>query len=102
MEAGELISVIVSVPLLQCSHTTLILLQHHHRQHHHHQHHPPTMPSTTPTHFAQPLVSSVDVFRPDLFKGKVLFCTGGRGGIIYGIVEEMMKLGCDAAIFGRK
>ncbi|WWC64638.1 uncharacterized protein I303_107249 [Kwoniella dejecticola CBS 10117] len=42
-----------------------------------------------------------DTFRQDLFKGKVLFCTGGRSGICYQIVQTMMSLGVDAAIVGR-
>ncbi|OCF61167.1 peroxisomal 2,4-dienoyl-CoA reductase [Kwoniella mangroviensis CBS 10435] len=40
-------------------------------------------------------------FKHDLFKGKVLFCTGGRSGICYKIVETMMSHGVDAAIVGR-
>ncbi|WVO14286.1 hypothetical protein L204_101918 [Cryptococcus depauperatus] len=40
-------------------------------------------------------------FANDLFKGKVLFCTGGRSGICYQIVETMMSLGVNAAIVGR-
>ncbi|WVQ84697.1 hypothetical protein IAT38_006853 [Cryptococcus sp. DSM 104549] len=42
-----------------------------------------------------------DTFVPGLFKGKVLFCTGGRSGICYKIVEQMMYLGVDAVIVGR-
>ncbi|WVW86109.1 hypothetical protein I302_108149 [Kwoniella bestiolae CBS 10118] len=45
--------------------------------------------------------NSKDTFRHDLFKGKVLFCTGGRSGICYKIVETMMSHGVDAAIVGR-
>ncbi|WVR07734.1 hypothetical protein IAU60_004777 [Kwoniella sp. DSM 27419] len=44
---------------------------------------------------------SKSTFRADLFKGKVLFCTGGRSGICYKIVETMMAHGVDAAIVGR-
>lgn len=40
-------------------------------------------------------------FAPGIFKGKVLFCTGGRSGICYTITQEMMRLGCSAAIVGR-
>ncbi|ODN92153.1 peroxisomal 2,4-dienoyl-CoA reductase [Cryptococcus wingfieldii CBS 7118] len=42
-----------------------------------------------------------DTYKQDLFKGKVLFCTGGRSGICYAIVESMMSLGVSAAIVGR-
>ncbi|WWC71965.1 uncharacterized protein I206_105924 [Kwoniella pini CBS 10737] len=42
-----------------------------------------------------------NVFRQDLFKGKILFCTGGRSGICYQIVETMMSHGVDAVIVGR-
>jgi len=42
------------------------------------------------------------VFKDDIFKGKVLFCTGGGSGICYKIVERMMRHGADAAIVGRK
>ncbi|WWD19584.1 hypothetical protein CI109_104045 [Kwoniella shandongensis] len=48
-----------------------------------------------------PIPDSKATFRPDLFKGKVLFCTGGRSGICYGIVETMMSHGVDAIIVGR-
>ncbi|ORX40642.1 hypothetical protein BD324DRAFT_611614 [Kockovaella imperatae] len=43
----------------------------------------------------------MDTFRQDLFRGKVLFCTGGRSGICYEITQTMMGLGADAAIVGR-
>ncbi|GAA6002911.1 hypothetical protein JCM10207_001893 [Rhodosporidiobolus poonsookiae] len=42
------------------------------------------------------------VFAPDLFQGKVAFVTGGGSGIGYGIVEQLMRLGCRTAIFGRR
>ncbi|PVF96847.1 NAD(P)-binding protein [Serendipita vermifera] len=41
------------------------------------------------------------VFQPNLFKGKVLFCTGGGSGICKVITENMMRLGARAAIVGR-
>ncbi|KAE8271859.1 hypothetical protein A4X09_0g487 [Tilletia walkeri] len=47
-------------------------------------------------------VPSTDIFKDDIFKGKVLFCTGGGSGICYKIVERMMRHGADAAIVGRK
>lgn len=51
----------------------------------------------------QPSVRSTSVFQPDIFKGKVLFCTGATSqkGICYGQTLSMMRHGCDAAIFGR-
>ncbi|KIR62462.1 hypothetical protein I312_103200 [Cryptococcus bacillisporus CA1280] len=48
-----------------------------------------------------PIPDPRSTFKPDIFKGKVLFCTGGRSGICYQIVETMMSLGVDAAIVGR-
>lgn len=45
---------------------------------------------------------SDQVFRPDIFKGKVLFCTGGGSGICYGMTQQIMRHGAQAAIMGRK
>ncbi|CBQ72344.1 related to SPS19-peroxisomal 2,4-dienoyl-CoA reductase [Sporisorium reilianum SRZ2] len=42
------------------------------------------------------------IFRADLFKGKVLFCTGGGSGICYEITKSIMSFGANAAILGRK
>jgi len=50
----------------------------------------------------QPAVQASTIFQPNLFKGKVIFVTGGSSGICYGQTEAMMGLGCDAAIFGRR
>ncbi|TYJ58809.1 hypothetical protein B9479_000241 [Cryptococcus floricola] len=50
---------------------------------------------------AAPVPNIADTYKQDLFKGKVLFCTGGRSGICYAIVESMMSLGVSAAIVGR-
>ena len=49
-------------------------------------------------------VPSTAIFKPDIFAGKVLFCTGGSTteGICYAQTEAMMKHGCNAAIFGRR
>jgi len=44
----------------------------------------------------------MSVFKPDLFKGKVVFATGGGTGIVYGMVESLMAHGCDAVILGRR
>jgi len=38
----------------------------------------------------------------DLFKGKVLFCTGGGSGICRSMTEALMRHGADAVIVGRK
>ena len=42
------------------------------------------------------------MFKPDLFAGKVLFCTGGGSGICKGMTEQIMKHGANAVIIGRK
>jgi len=47
-------------------------------------------------------VLSTTVFKDDLFKGKVLFCTGGHSGVCKGMTLAMMKHGADAYIAGRK
>ncbi|KAF5309776.1 hypothetical protein D9611_013605 [Ephemerocybe angulata] len=55
-----------------------------------------------PTAYVQPIVDSTSVFKADLFKGKVLFCTGGGSGICRGMTEAMMRHGANATIVGRK
>lgn len=45
---------------------------------------------------------STSVFKPDIFKGKVLFCTGGGSGICKAMTQQIMKHGANAAIVGRK
>ncbi|KAI0364936.1 2,4-dienoyl-CoA reductase [Pilatotrama ljubarskyi] len=47
-------------------------------------------------------VASTAVFREDIFKGKVLFCTGGGSGICKAMTEAVMRHGAHAAIVGRK
>ncbi len=37
-----------------------------------------------------PIVDSTAVFRSDIFKGKVLFCTGGGSGICRGMTEAVV------------
>ncbi|KAH7890348.1 hypothetical protein F5I97DRAFT_1834789 [Phlebopus sp. FC_14] len=49
-----------------------------------------------------PVSSSTDTFKPDLFKGKVLFCTGGGSGICKEMTKAMMQHGANACIVGRK
>lgn len=53
------------------------------------------------TRFIAPLIDSHDIFKPDIFKGKVLFCTGGGSGICRGMTEAIMAHGADAVIVGR-
>ncbi|KAF8884144.1 2,4-dienoyl-CoA reductase [Infundibulicybe gibba] len=55
-----------------------------------------------PTAYITPIVDSTSVFKADIFKGKVLFCTGGGSGICRGMTEAMMRHGADAVIIGRK
>ena len=40
-------------------------------------------------------------WKDDLFKGKVVFCTGGNGTICSAQVRAMVLLGADACIVGR-
>ncbi|KAI0638735.1 2,4-dienoyl-CoA reductase [Trametes polyzona] len=47
-------------------------------------------------------VDSTAVFHKDIFKGKVLFCTGGGSGICKAMTEAVMRHGARAAIVGRK
>ncbi|KAI0770899.1 NAD(P)-binding protein [Trametes elegans] len=47
-------------------------------------------------------VDSTAVFNKDIFKGKVLFCTGGGSGICKAMTEAVMRHGAHAAIVGRK
>ncbi|GJJ15761.1 hypothetical protein Clacol_010039 [Clathrus columnatus] len=54
------------------------------------------------TIIAPPPPSSLAVFREDLFKGKVLFCTGGGSGICKDMTEAVLRHGANAVIVGRK
>lgn len=47
-------------------------------------------------------VPTTSIFKDDIFKGKVLFCTGGASGICYAQTLALMRHGADAAIFGRR
>jgi len=53
----------------------------------------------TDFHLSAPTTS---IFKDDIFKGKVLFCTGGASGICYAQTLALMRHGADAAIFGRR
>ncbi|KAF8898021.1 2,4-dienoyl-CoA reductase [Gymnopilus junonius] len=55
-----------------------------------------------PSPYVFPIVDSRSVFKPDIFKGKVLFCTGGGSGICRGMTEALMRHGANATIVGRK
>ncbi|KAK7462340.1 peroxisomal 2 4-dienoyl-CoA reductase sps19 [Stygiomarasmius scandens] len=55
-----------------------------------------------PTPYVQPIADSTAVFKNDIFKGKVLFCTGGGSGICRAMTEAIMRHGADAVILGRK
>ncbi|KAG6832508.1 hypothetical protein H0H93_013529 [Arthromyces matolae] len=52
--------------------------------------------------YIAPHVASESVFKKDIFKGKVLFCTGGGSGICKGMTEAIMRHGANAVIVGRK
>ncbi|KAF9269739.1 2,4-dienoyl-CoA reductase [Marasmius fiardii PR-910] len=52
--------------------------------------------------YVSPVVDSTLIFKQNIFKGKVVFCTGGGSGICRGMTEAMMRHGADAAIFGRR
>jgi len=56
------------------------------------------MTSLTGVHACVP---STAVFKPDIFKGKVLFCTGGGSGICKGMTKGVMLHGANAVIVGR-
>ncbi|GJJ08960.1 hypothetical protein Clacol_003180 [Clathrus columnatus] len=44
---------------------------------------------------------STDVFKENIFLGKVVFCTGGGSGICKAITKSMMQHGANAIIIGR-
>lgn len=46
--------------------------------------------------------TTMTTFQKNIYDGKVLFITGGRTGIGYRIVEEMMRHGANAIIVGRE
>ncbi|KAF1802257.1 hypothetical protein V8B55DRAFT_1478463 [Mucor lusitanicus] len=47
------------------------------------------------------VVDTTKVFKEDLFKGKILLCSGGGSGICRGMTEAMVKHGATAVIFSR-
>ena len=48
----------------------------------------------SPSPHEVPIVQSTAIFKPDIFKGKVLFCTGGGSGICRGMTEAMVRIFC--------
>lgn len=42
-----------------------------------------------------------EVWKDDIFKGKVVYCTGGNGSICSAQVRALVHLGADACIVGR-
>jgi hypothetical protein len=44
-----------------------------------------------PLQYEVPIVESTAIFKPDIFKGKVVFCTGGGSGICRGMTEAMVR-----------
>jgi hypothetical protein len=41
--------------------------------------------------FIAPISASTDIFKNDIFEGKVLFCTGGGSGIGKGMTEAIVS-----------
>jgi peroxisomal 2,4-dienoyl-CoA reductase len=50
---------------------------------------------------AHPAVDSTAAFKENIFKNKVLFCTGGGSGICRVMTEAVMRHGANATIVGR-
>jgi len=48
------------------------------------------------------VADSTSIFKDDIFKGRVLFCTGGGSGICREMTESIMRHGANAVIIGRK
>lgn len=44
-----------------------------------------------PSAYVAPVIDSTLVFRDDIFKGKVLFCTGGGSGICRAMTEAVVR-----------
>ncbi|KAG7439424.1 2,4-dienoyl-CoA reductase [Guyanagaster necrorhizus] len=62
----------------------------------------PASLAITPSAYVAPVGNSTLIFRDDIFKGKVLFHTGGGSGICRAMTEAVMRHGANAAIVGRK
>ncbi|KAI9493845.1 hypothetical protein BDB00DRAFT_871860 [Zychaea mexicana] len=48
------------------------------------------------------IVNSTDIFKDNIFKGKVLLCSGGGSGICRGMTEAVVRHGAKAVIISRK
>ena len=46
----------------------------------------------TSSRYVIPVVDSTTVFKLDIFKGKVLFCTGGGSGICRAMTEGVVRM----------
>lgn len=46
----------------------------------------------SPVPYVAPVASSESIFQPNIFKGKVLFCTGGGSGICRAMTESMVRV----------
>jgi len=58
-------------------------------------------PTPSNVAFKTPTSPSTSTFKADIFKGRVLFCTGGGSGICKGMTESIMRHGANAVIVGR-
>ena len=49
---------------------------------------------STSTRYVSKVVDSTSIFKDDIFKGKVLFCTGGGSGICKSMTESVVCALC--------
>ena len=47
-------------------------------------------------------VDTTQIFKDDIFKGKVLLCSGGGSGICRGMTEQIVRHGAKAVIISRR
>jgi peroxisomal 2,4-dienoyl-CoA reductase len=48
------------------------------------------------------VAETTQIFKDNIFKGKVLLCSGGGSGICRGMTEAMVRHGAIAVIFSRR